>query len=371
MHLPWCVQKCPYCDFNSHGLRGALPEAAYLEALKRDIDAEATRHDGRRIETVFFGGGTPSLFSADGIGRILSWLDAAFGFVGSPEITLEANPGTAEAARFAGFRAAGVNRLSIGVQSFDDHRLAALGRIHSAEDAENAFALARRAGFDNINLDLMFALPGQSVAAALEELQRATALGAEHLSWYQLTLEPNTRFAETPPANLPEADVQATMQFEGAAVLGELGYARYEVSAYARAGRACAHNLNYWRFGDYLGIGAGAHGKRTRSAGVVERRWKHRHPKRYLAAEVQSAEVSEVAADQVPFEFMLNALRLVDGVDVTCFEVETGRRFTAIEDTWSGLVARGLVEPADSGRLRCTELGYRWLNEVVLGFLPG
>ncbi len=370
VHLPWCVQKCPYCDFNSHGLRGELPEARYLEALLGDIAEEASRAPGRRVASVFIGGGTPSLFSADAVGRILAAIDHHCGLGAEAEITLEANPGTAEAARFAGYRAVGVNRLSIGVQSLDDERLARLGRIHSAQEAAGAFAMARDAGFDNVNLDLMFGLPDQSVDAALAELQAAVDMAPEHLSWYQLTLEPNTRFAAEPPTGLPDDDALAEMQDCGVELLEQAGFARYEVSAYATPKRQCRHNLNYWRFGDYLAVGAGAHGKLTLDTGEIERRWKHRHPNTFLGSALKTAEASRIAPAQLPFEFMLNALRLTRGVEAELYPLATAQPITQLDTVWRTLVARGLVEPQSSGRLCCTPLGYRWLNDVVAAFLP-
>lgn len=370
VHLPWCVQKCPYCDFNSHALRAELPEQRYLDALRADIAWEAERCAGRPIRSVFFGGGTPSLFSVEGIAAILHCLDDNIGLKRRAEITLEANPGTAEAQRFKGYREIGVNRLSIGVQSFDDDRLRVLGRIHSSSEARRALELAREAGFDNVNLDLMFGLPGQSTRDALSELAQAISLDVEHISWYQLTLEPNTRFAVQPPEDLPDPDALADMQQAGAEMLEEAGYQRYEVSAYARSGRACAHNLNYWRFGDYLGVGAGAHGKLTWLGGLVERLWKPRHPRVYQSDSSRVAERHAVGAEQLPFEFMLNALRLVEGVHADRFELATGLVFDDISAIWEALVAKQLVHPATDGRLRCSELGYRWLNDVVLAFLP-
>ncbi len=364
------MQKCPYCDFNSHGLRGELPEARYLDALVADVEAEAARAPGRTISSVFIGGGTPSLFSAEAIARLLTVIDRTLGLDADAEITLEANPGTAEAERFAGYVDAGVNRLSLGLQSLNDARLKRLGRIHSVAESMRAFGMARAAGFDNINVDMMFGLPGQSTEAALAELDSALAFEAEHLSWYQLTLEPNTRFAAQPPSDLPDDDTLADMQQAGVALLAAGGYTRYEVSAYARAGRRCRHNLNYWRFGDYLAAGAGAHGKLTEPAGRVHRRWKHRHPNAFIEASDRTAETLCVAADQLPFEFMLNALRLLEGVEAELYAPATGLEVCEIESVWGELESRGLVAPLSDGRLVCTETGYRWLNDVVAAFLP-
>ncbi|MDX1466170.1 MAG: radical SAM family heme chaperone HemW, partial [Halomonas sp.] len=286
VHVPWCVRKCPYCDFNSHGVgrRAALPEDAYLAALIADLEADLPLAAGRELVSLFIGGGTPSLMSAGFYERLLQAVSARLPLARDIEITLEANPGTLERGRFAGYRAAGINRLSLGVQSFQDAQLLALGRIHGGDDAAAAFDEARRAGFDNLNLDLMHGLPGQTPALALADLEQALALGPEHLSWYQLTLEPNTEFHSYPPV-LPEEEVLWDIQDAGHARLEAAGFARYEISAYARPDRASRHNLHYWRFGDYLGIGAGAHGKLSMPAhqGLeIERRWKSRRPEDYL-----------------------------------------------------------------------------------------
>ena len=281
VHLPWCVKKCPYCDFNSHGLKGTLPEAAYVDALLRDLDQDLPRVAGRRIETVFFGGGTPSLFSAAAIARFLDGALRRLPFAADAEVTLEANPGTVERGRFAEYRAAGVTRLSIGVQSFDPAALKVLGRIHSSTEAVTAAEEAHAAGLANFNLDLMYALPGQSLEGALDDVARAATLKPAHISHYQLTLEPNTLFHAHPPT-LPDEDTAWAMQEACQGALAERGYKQYEVSAYAQAGRECRHNLNYWRFGDYLGLGAGAHGKLTDASGRVTRIWKVKHPETYL-----------------------------------------------------------------------------------------
>jgi putative oxygen-independent coproporphyrinogen III oxidase len=282
VHVPWCVRKCPYCDFNSHAAK-SVPEAEYVRALLDDLRQESPSVEGRSVQTVFIGGGTPSLLSGAAVGDLLEGIAATVDLAADAEVTLEANPGTVERARFSAFRTAGVNRLSIGVQSFDDARLRTLGRIHTGREAAAAADAARAAGFDNFNLDLMFGLPDQTVAHAASDLRRAIDLEPAHLSWYQLTLEPNTRFHQFPP-RLPDDDAVAAMQTEGAALLRSSGFGQYEVSAFANPGRRCAHNLNYWTFGDYLGIGAGAHGKLTRSADAsIERTWKERSPERYLA----------------------------------------------------------------------------------------
>ena len=284
VHLPWCVRKCPYCDFNSHEGKGALPFAGYVDALIRDLDQDLPLVWGRTIHSVFFGGGTPSLFPPEQIDRFLQAASSRLRFAPNLEITLETNPGTAEHGRFDQYRDAGVNRISFGIQSFDDGCLKRLGRIHDSAEAERAVKLAQDAGFDNFNLDLMYALPGQDLAMAEYDLQRAFALQPTHISHYQLTLEPNTMFFARPPQGLPDDDSAWDMQEHCQALLADAGYAQYEVSAYARPGRQCAHNLNYWRFGDYLGIGAGAHGKLTLGAEQdILRRWKTKHPTVFLA----------------------------------------------------------------------------------------
>lgn len=369
-HFPWCVKKCPYCDFNSHALRGEVPERAYADALLRDLDFELREPESRPLASIFFGGGTPSLFSAAAIGRVLEACARRLPFAPGIEITLEANPGTADAEHFRGYRAAGVNRLSIGVQSFDAARLRALGRIHGPDEARRAYDLARAAGFDNINLDLMYALPGQSPAEAQADLRAALALTPEHLSYYHLTLEPNTEFHAHPPA-LPDGEAAWAMQEEGQALLAAHGHAQYEVSAYAREGRRCRHNLNYWEFGDYLGIGAGAHGKRTGPGGVT-RRARHKHPRTYLETAGTAAAVQEeqrVAAAELPFEFAMNALRLNDGFALAAFEQRTGLPASALDRPLAAAAEQGLVERAP-GLVRASPRGRAFLNRLTQLFLP-
>ena len=372
VHLPWCVRKCPYCDFNSHAGKGALPFDAYVDALVADLDADLPLAWGRVVHSVFFGGGTPSLFPPEAIDRFLQQASARLRFAPDVEITLETNPGTVEHGPFPGYRAAGVNRLSFGVQSFDDGCLQRLGRIHSSGDAERAVKAAQDAGLDNLNIDLMYALPGQALAMALEDVERALALAPTHLSHYQLTLEPNTVFAARPPQGLPDEDGAWDMQEACQARLAEAGFAQYEISAYARPGRQCAHNLNYWRFGDYLGIGAGAHGKLTLGADQqVLRRWKVKHPAEYLAKAGTAAAIGgdEVLTPQrLPFDFMLNALRLNEGVPAALFEARTGLPLEAIADRMADARARGWLEP-DPAWLRPTELGRRFANDVIGLFL--
>jgi putative oxygen-independent coproporphyrinogen III oxidase len=372
VHLPWCIRKCPYCDFNSHEIRDAVPERAYLDALIADLEQELPSIWGRPVETVFIGGGTPSLFSPEAIDRLLSQLRALMALPATAEITLEANPGTLEAGRFAEFRAAGVNRLSIGIQSFDDAMLAKLGRIHDARQAVAAAEAAHAAGFIEFNLDLMYGLPGQSAEQALADLEQAMALQPAHLSHYQLTVEPNTRFAHTPPA-LPDDDTTWEMQRRCQERLAAAGFEHYEVSAYARTGHRCRHNLNYWRFGDYLGIGAGAHAKISSAhTQRIVRSAKLRHPRDYLA---KAATAERIAAEQilsreeVSFEFMLNALRLSEGFPVPLFAQHTGLALSSLEAPLHKAEAKGLIE-RDMHTIRPTALGRRFLNDLTALFLP-
>ena len=358
VHLPWCVRKCPYCDFNSHPLRTRLPEPDYLRALLDDFARERARAPWP-VRSVYFGGGTPSLFSPRAFGRLLD----TFAIADDVEVTMEANPGTVETAGpVADYASAGINRVSLGVQSFDDGHLHALGRIHDGADAARAARAIRAAGFAEFNIDLMFGLPGQTAASALSDLEGALALAPTHVSWYQLTIEPRTEFARRPPV-LPGADTLADIAEAGQAFLADHGYERYEVSAYARPGARSRHNLNYWTFGDYLGIGAGAHGKLTSAAGVV-RTAKPRQPRLYLKD--PSPVDTPVAPADLPVEFMMNALRLVDGVAPGVFEERTGLSADAIGDTVRALRAEGLME---GGRLALTEVGYRHLDTVVGRFL--
>ena len=370
-HLPWCVKKCPYCDFNSHGLKGTLPEAAYVDALLRDLDQDLPRVEGRRIETVFFGGGTPSLFSAEAIGHFLEGVRARLPFAADAEVTLEANPGTVERGRFAEYRAAGVTRLSIGVQSFDPAMLKRLGRIHSSAEAVTAAEEAHAAGLSNFNLDLMYALPEQTLAGALDDVARAVALKPAHLSHYQLTLEPNTLFHAHPPT-LPDEDAAWAMQEACQDALAAQGYAQYEVSAYAQPGRACRHNLNYWRFGDYLGIGAGAHAKLTDASGRVTRLWKVKHPETYLkhAGRPESlGGVSEVGTADLAFEYMLNRLRLREAFAESDFETATGLSREVIAAGLARSREIGFLETTPSG-WRVTPKGRTYLNDLQSVFLP-
>jgi len=374
IHIPWCVKKCPYCDFNSHGLRAAMPEREYVAALLADLDGDLADFNdvvrGRGIISVFFGGGTPSLFAPDSIAAILDGASARVPFARDCEITLETNPGTVEHGRFDGYRRAGVNRISFGVQSFDDEKLRALGRIHSSAEAAAAIKQAQDAGYSNINLDLMYALPRQILDGALADIEHAIALQPAHISHYQLTLEPGTPFAKQPPP-LPDHDAAWDMQEACQARLATAGYAQYEVSAYAQAGRRCRHNLNYWQFGDYLGIGAGAHGKLTDAHGI-HRRWKIRSPRAYLQQGNTPQRIGgdeTITAEQVPFEFMLNALRLNDGAILADFTARTGLPVDAIATTLREARARGwLID--DPAWLQATPLGRRFLNDLIEAFLP-
>src|SRR5918993_2872835 len=367
VHLPWCVRKCPYCDFNSYEARGVLPDLDYTEALLRDLRSELPLAQGRAIETVFLGGGTPSLFSGAAITRLLDGLRAEALLAADAEITLEANPGAVDAARFTAFREAGVNRLSIGIQTFRDERLRALGRVHDSAEAQAAVATARTAGFENLNLDLMYGLPGDDVAGAIGDLEQAIALAPAHLSWYQLTLEPNTAFERRPPA-LPDDDVVARIEEQGRALLAAHAYERYEVSAYAKSGRRCVHNLNYWQFGDYLGVGAGAHGKITLPAdSVITRTAKARNPRTYqLRAGTAGAVTDErvTTRSQAAMEYLMNALRLLDGTPIDMFEARAGQSVAAIGCARAAADARGWLS-RDPDRLRATAAGIDRLNRLL------
>ncbi len=369
VHIPWCVRKCPYCDFNSHQAAEALPESEYVTALLNDLRAQLPDAAGRSLRTVFIGGGTPSLFSGHAIGKLLEGINRLLPLAADVEITLEANPGAAEAKHFAGYRAAGVNRLSIGVQSLDNTKLAALGRIHDRDEAIGAVRKARAAGFDNLNLDLMYGLPQQSLAGAIADLDALIALQSEHLSWYQLTLEPNTLFHHRPPS-LPDDDLLGDIMDAGLERLAASAYSQYEISAHARPQRAARHNLNYWQFGDYLGIGAGAHGKLTLPDGRIVRRVRPRHPQTYLQQDFQGNKERELSAEELPIEFLLNALRLVGGVPAETFEDRTGLPLNAIATQRQMACDRGLLAP-EPEHLRPTPLGLRYLNDLLAIFEPG
>ena len=372
VHLPWCVRKCPYCDFNSYTAGIDAPRARYLRALQADLALEARRVPGRELVSVFLGGGTPSLFTPDEIAQLLDSIARQFRLASGVEITLEANPGSVECGDPAGYRAAGVNRLSLGAQSFDDTMLETLGRVHRAADIVRAFADVRSAGFANINLDLMYALPGQDAAQAIVDIEKATALRPEHLSWYQLTLEPNTVFHARPPAGLPDEDGAFEIQEQGRGRLGALGYEQYEVSAYARDGRRSVHNLNYWLFGDYLGVGAGAHGKITLETGLRRYR-KPANPLSYMEA-IESGrfavELEERSAEERLFEFMLNALRLTGGFEEEVFVERAGLGVEYLHERLAPVIAKGLIAETGPGEWRPTPRGGQFLNNLQAEFLP-
>ena len=387
VHMPWCVRKCPYCDFNSHQLKSGQPDGAYIDALLQDFDLEAPRLRGRRIDTVFFGGGTPSLFKPEEFARLLVALKERIDFAADAEITLEANPGTIERGRFLGYAEAGINRVSLGAQSFDADALKILGRIHVADDTHRAVDELKAAKLGNFNLDLMYALPGQTLEAALRDVQIACSLAPTHISYYQLTLEPGTVFHSRPPV-LPDEDAAWQIQLEGQKLLAQAGYAQYEVSAYAKGGARCRHNLNYWLFGDYVGIGAGAHGKLSLELpNMILRTVKPKQPRDYQdhvarataaatatvpplapAAIAAIGEGGFIAAADLPFEFMLNALRLNDGFSSDCYQARTGLALNEVDTRLSDAQDRGLIEPILNG-WRPTELGRRFLNDLQAGFL--
>lgn len=369
IHIPWCVRKCPYCDFNSHAAGPTLPEAEYVNALLADLDNDLAHVHGRPLTSIFFGGGTPSLFSAAALGRLLDGVARRLSFAPDIEITLEANPGTFEQAKFVAYRGLGINRLSIGIQSFQDAKLKALGRIHGRDEAIRAADRARAAGFDNFNLDLMHGLPEQSVADALGDLEQAIALAPTHLSWYQLTMEPNTVFWSQPP-ELPEDDTLWDIQEAGQARLAAAGYHQYETSAYAQPGRQARHNLNYWGFGDFLGIGAGAHAKLSAPDGTLQRTWKTRLPKDYLdPAKTFQAGAKPLAPADLPFDFMMNALRLVDGVPAAWYPQRTGQSLDSLAPALAAARRAGLLAE-DEQRLRPTARGQLFLNDLLQSFLP-
>lgn len=368
IHIPWCVRKCPYCDFNSHQAGPEIPEAAYVDALLADLDQELPAVQGRAISSIFFGGGTPSLFSAAALGRLLRGVEQRIPFAADIEITLEANPGTFEQDKFKAYRQQGINRLSIGVQSFQPEKLERLGRIHNGDEAVRAAGMARAAGFDNFNLDLMHGLPEQSLDDALGDLRQAIDLGPTHLSWYQLTVEPNTVFWNQPP-ELPEDDILWDIQEAGQALLASQGFAQYEVSAYAQPGKPARHNLNYWRFGDFIGIGAGAHGKLSLADGRIVRTWKTRLPKDYLNSEKPyKAGEKVLPIDELPFEFLINALRLTQGVEADLFTRRTGQPLAQLADARRNAEQKGLLR-VEPDRLAATARGQLFLNDLLQYFL--
>lgn len=371
IHIPWCVKKCPYCDFNSHESRhknGEIPEAAYVDALIADLELATPKVWGRKIKSIFFGGGTPSLFSPASIDRILSHVRMLTPLEFGAEITLEANPGTVDAANFVGYKQAGVNRLSLGIQSFNTSHLKALGRIHDSQQAYNAVELALDT-FDQVNCDIMYGLPNQSLADALADARAAVTLNPAHLSFYHLTLEPNTPFYRTPPS-LPDDDTSAEMQVEIEAILAQHGYEHYETSAFAKQGQQAKHNLNYWQFGDYLGIGAGAHSKLSYHDKIT-RESRHKHPKAYMEQALQDQAVERewvIGRDELGFEFMMNAMRLVDGVPLALFQQRTGLNIQMLDAAIQKAQNKGLLVVAN-GNLQPTLLGQRFLNELLELFL--
>jgi len=384
IHIPWCIRKCPYCDFNSHQANNDIPEADYVAALRLDLQQDAILAQGRKLTSIFFGGGTPSMFSANAIAQIIEDATTIIGFEPDIEITLEANPGTFEQEKFSGFRRAGVNRLSIGIQSFNDIQLKLLGRVHGRDEALRAVNVARNAGFDNINLDLMHGLPEQSVEDAKTDLAQAIALSPEHISWYQLTIEKNTEFYSAPPI-LPIEDTLADIQDEGQSMLAQAGYEQYEISAYAKNKNRARHNINYWEFGDYLGIGAGAHGKITQpEQDRIIRLWKTRLPKHYLETATSNKISTNLSGHQnvfgggsdilspesLPLEFLMNVLRLNDGTPTKYLSDRTGLQVTSLEPQWTELTQKGLVEVI-GGNLRPTEFGRRFLNRVLEAYAAG
>jgi putative oxygen-independent coproporphyrinogen III oxidase len=365
IHIPWCVKKCPYCDFNSHQQQGDLPEVDYVAALIKDLEQELTLLDSPSLSSIFIGGGTPSIFSAAAIKTLLDAVRHRIPFDDDIEITLEVNPGTAEQEKFSGFRAAGVNRLSIGIQSFNDAHLAKLGRIHDSAQAASAVETAKAAGFDNFNIDLMHGLPGQTPTEAIEDLRRAIELNPTHLSWYQLTIEPNTIFYNTQPS-LPKEDALEEIELAGFELLHSMGFYRYEISAFAKTGKQSQHNTNYWQFGDYIGIGAGAHGKiSTVTNAKINRRWKTRQPNDYLN-NPPLAGTQSVTAKELPLEFMMNVLRLTNGVNERLFEEKTGLSLELIAPMRNRLISKGLM--VDGPQIATTSLGFRFLDTVLNEF---
>ena len=370
IHFPWCVRKCPYCDFNSHLKKSEIDEAGYIDVLLKDFRSHLERINTRTISSIFLGGGTPSLFSGRGLSTLIDAISREIQFDQELEITLEANPGTTESDHFERYLEAGINRLSLGVQSFNDDQLKALGRIHDSKTARSAICDAIAAGFTNINLDLMFGLPGQTLSSAMEDCTSALQFDTTHLSFYQLTIEPNTLFAKYPP-HLPDPDDMVDMQNALMALIADHGYQRYEVSAFAADDQRCRHNLNYWEFGDYLGIGAGAHSKLTTN-GNIKRIWKQKHPTRYMQNVEQGVIYSEESVlnrEDVLFEFLLNGLRLKQGFSVDSFERRTGLSRKVLKDALHGPWENGWITEAD-GNIRCSEQGYWFIDEILTQLVP-
>lgn len=370
IHLPWCVRKCPYCDFNSYSATGAIPESAYVDALLRDLDNESVQLGKRSVKTVFMGGGTPSLFSPEALNRVLTKIRTALSLSSEVEITLEANPGAIDQGKFKEFNAIGINRLSIGVQSFNNESLREIGRIHDGTDGLRAVELARKSGFNNLNIDLMYGLPGQTKEMCVADLRTAVRLAPSHISYYHLTLEPRTLFYSRPPA-LPHEGVVCDMEDIGRKIFLNHGYTQYEVSAYAQSGMRSRHNLNYWEFGDYLGIGAGAHGKLTQIAThLIHRSSKSRQPKRYMESASHGAQQRQVLTpEDTVFEFMLNALRLHEGFSLSLFRERTGISVDEISSHLESAVEQELLK-IDESHLSTTHLGRRFLNDLIMLFIP-
>ncbi len=369
VHIPWCIKKCPYCDFNSHEAREALPEENYINALIADLHTQLDFLEQQEIISIFIGGGTPSLFSAQSISRLLDEINKKLTLASTIEITLEANPGTLDQKNFFGFHAAGVNRISIGTQSFSNTHLSVLGRVHDNQAAIDAVNVAKKAGFKNINIDLMHGLPQQSLQEAKYDIQQALTLEPNHISYYQLTIEPNTRFYQHPPA-LPTTELCWEIQEQGKALLAEHGYQQYEVSAYAQDQYFCRHNQNYWQFGDYLGIGAGAHQKLSYENEIV-RSDKPPHPQQYMRSitDGNSHPVKKLAKDEIEFEFLLNALRLTSGFRIPMYELHTGLQYESLQIRLNALFDQGLLLQIDD-RICCSEQGYRYLDTVLQHVLP-
>jgi len=373
IHLPWCVRKCPYCDFNSHAAGDSPPRDRYLDALMKDIELEAVRAQGRTVQTIFIGGGTPSLFSGGEIGEIIECVKSWMSLAHDAEITMEANPGTVEYGDLGGYLEAGVNRLSIGAQSFDAESLDRLGRIHGPQEIVDAFSGAVDAGFDNINIDIMFALPGQTLAMAMNDVAAAIALGPQHISYYQLTLERNTVFYSKPPADIPDDDLAWSIQLAGQGALQQAGFVHYEVSAFGLPGRECRHNLNYWQFGDYLAVGAGAHGKLSDADGSISRYQKPAHPRTYIEQGAKAKfddQMRQLAADDIAFEYMLNILRLPQGFPESAFTERTGLDIDLVAGTLALAQNDGLLHFDKQQVWRPTKLGMQFLDDVQARFLP-
>jgi len=370
IHIPWCVKKCPYCDFNSHQAGLDIPEEKYVQALLKDLESELPNIWGRPLESIFIGGGTPSLFSEKAIDQLLSGLRQRLPIRPNMEITLEANPGTFEQDRFNAYREAGINRLSIGVQSFNENHLLSLGRIHDANEALKATTIAKKAGFDNINLDLIFGLPQQTHEESLNDLHQAIDCKPSHISWYQLTIEENTLFHHSPPA-VPDDELLWEMQQQGQELLAHNGYKQYEVSAYAQSGKRCRHNINYWQFGDYLGIGAGAHGKLSMPDGVITRHSKFRHPEKYMqqALNGKARSSEQVLSDKdICFEFILNMARFKPGFNQETFEARSMLSFSKIQTTLDEVIEKGLMK-LEEGKYLSTPKGWVFINDIVESFL--